>query len=122
MMKDRTILITVVIVLIVAVAAVGGLWYASKAKADQAKYSAKGWLQSLFNNGADILDSAGRLTTSPITATGNAISSIIATSKSDGRGVMAQYGYSDKPQANYGPWIVAGSVVVLAGIVIIAKD
>ena len=120
-MKDRTVILIIVAVLVVFAACAGALWLTARSKADTAKYSAKNWLQSLFNNGSDILNSAGRLTTSPITATGNAISSIIATSKSDGQGVFAQYGYSDPQKTNYGPWIVAGSVVLLAGLVLLKK-
>lgn len=121
-MKDKYIILIVVGVLVLFAAYMGSLWLTSKSKADQAKYSSQSWLGSLFNNASDIFDSIGRTTTSPITAFGNAISSIIATSKSDGQGVFAAYGYSDKKETNYGPYIIAGAAILLAGVIIILKN
>lgn len=122
-MKTGNKLFIVALALIAAaVVCVVALASYSKNRANTAKYSANGWLQSLFNNGSDILDSAGRLTTSPITATGNAISSIIATSKSDGELRAAEYGYADKKPVNYGPYVIAGSVILLTGIILLSKN
>lgn len=81
-----------------------------------ANTSQRGFWDSLFSNAADIIDSGGRHTASATTSLGNAIVSIIATSKSDGRPYFSEYGYSNKPQDN-GPYIIAGSVILTAGII-----
>lgn len=74
-----------------------------------------GWWQGLWDNAANIVDAGGRHTSSAVTATGNAISSIIATSKT-GKYAESGYGYSD-PKTDYGPYILGGALLVTAGVV-----
>ena len=74
-----------------------------------------GWWQGLWDNAANILDAGGRHTAGTVTATGNAISSIIATSKT-GKYAESKYGYAD-PKVDYGPYVLGGSLLVTAGVV-----
>ena len=74
-----------------------------------------GWWEGLWDNAANIVDAGGRHTSSFVTSLGNTVSQIIATNKS-GEYVYQQYGYSD-PKTDYGPYVVAGALVLTAGVV-----
>lgn len=115
--NDSITLIVLAIVLIV----VGVLVYrlstknSSQTKGYQTGQHSGGWLSALFDNAANIVDAGGRHTAGTVTATGNAIASIIATSKT-GKYAEASYGYAD-PKTDYGPYIIGGVLVVTAGVV-----
>lgn len=121
-MKDDYMKLLVAVVII----AVGGLavWYLASSKMTPTEKGYKGqskkggvggWWQGLWDNAANIVDAGGRHTSSTVTATGNAISSIIATSKT-GKYAESSYGYSD-PRIDYGPYVLGGSLIVTAGVV-----
>jgi hypothetical protein len=121
-MKDNGIKILVVIaVLIIAAVAVYYISARASASNSQKGYQSgggKSFWDSLWNNAANIVDAGGRHTSATVTATGNAISSIIATSQTgDGRGVLAQYGYSNDDKQNYGPYVLGGALILTAGVV-----
>lgn len=133
-MKENKGLI-IAIVLIVVAAGVAMLIARSKNQ----KYSNKGYQDatdgkggfwgSLFGNAANGAESLGRNQASTITSLGNAISSIIATSKSDGDAKFAYYDYADPYNAtpynqkyNYGPYIAVGVVALaIAAMAIFSK-
>lgn len=108
------------ILVIIAVTITAFIIVRSSRKTEQentANTSQRGFWDSLFSNAADIIDSGGRHTSSATTSLGNAITSIIATSRAeDGTVYYSPYGYSNKPQDN-GPYIIAGSVILTAGII-----
>lgn len=116
------IVILVVIIAAIGIVAYKSYEYSKEEKTD--KYKSTGWLGSLFDNAAEILDAGGRHSTSLTTSFGNAVVSIIATAKSDnGTPYFSEYGYSDK-KVNYGPYVVTGlgifAVAVIA-IMLISK-
>lgn len=74
-----------------------------------------GWWSDLWSNAANIVDAGGRNTSAATTSLGNAISSVIATSKSDGKAYYSQYGYSN-PNINYGPYVLGAGFVIAAGV------
>jgi uncharacterized membrane protein YebE (DUF533 family) len=116
------LVILVVIIAAIGIAAYKSYEYSKEEKTD--KYKSTGWLGSLFDNAAEMLDAGGRHSTSLTTSFGNAIVSIIATAKSDGTPYFSEYGYSDK-KVNYGPYVVTGlgifAVAVIAIILINKK-
>ena len=119
-MKDDYMKLLVAVVLIaIAGIAVYSIYTrrtdASKTKGYEVGQHSGGWLSALFDNAANIVDAGGRHTSSTVTATGNAISSIIATSKS-GKYAESSYGYSD-PKVDYGPYLLAGAMLITAGVV-----
>ena len=123
-MKDDTIKI-----LLILAAVALSLYAISKITANSEKkrgYEGNGggsFWTSLWNNAANIVDAGGRHTAGTVTATGNAISSIIATSKY-GKASYAQYGYADEKQ-NYGPYVLGGAILLAAGVtaaVLISKN
>ena len=119
-MEDKTItsLISLVVVLFVLLAAgyaVSKIDVAQKKKRGYEGNGGSGFWGSLWNNAANIVDAGGRHTAAAVTSTGNAISSIIATSKT-GKAAFSQYGYSDEKQ-NYGPYVLGGALIVTAGVV-----
>ena len=129
-MKDDTIkLIVFVLVLLIAGIAVYKISgnKPHKGYQGQSNPSAKGvggWWQGLWDNAANIVDAGGRHTAAATTSLGNAISSVIATSKSDGKAFYSEYGYSD-PKPDYGPYVLGGSLIVAAGVVaaiVLAKN
>ncbi len=77
--------------------------------------SNSGFWNSLWNNGANIVDAGGRHTSSFVTALTNGVSSIIATKKS-GKYYPSEYGYSD-PKVDYGHYVLGGALVLTAGVV-----
>lgn len=88
---------------------------ASSAKGYQGQ-GGKGFWDTLWNNAANIVDAGGRHTASTVTATTNGIASIIATAQAkNGKAILSSYGYTDE-KPDYGPYIVAGGIVVAAGI------
>lgn len=120
-MKDnKTLWILLAVVLAVAVVAVvsvsGKKTTNSNTEKTNAQGTAGGWWSGLWGNASNIIDSGGRHTAAATTSLGNAISSIIATSKSDGKAVFAEYGYSD-PKINYGPYFVGGALIITAGVI-----
>lgn len=116
-MNGTTKTLVILSVLVAAIIAAVLIWRSGQQAAGQG-YKGQGgnglW-DSLFNNGANIIDSSGRMMAAVPTSIGNAISSIVATAKT-GRGDYAQYGYSEQ-KVNYGPYILVGAVVVTAGFV-----
>lgn len=116
-MKDnKTLWILLAFVLVVAViAVVYGTRQRQQQPAQTGTANAGGWWSGLWSNAANIVDAGGRHTAAAVTSLGNAISSVIATSKSDGNAVFSEYGYSDRP-VNYGPYVLGGAFVVAAGV------
>lgn len=126
MRDNNTLWILFALVLVVAVIAVvyGKRNNTQQQPAQTGTANAGGWWSGLWSNAANILDSGGRHTAAATTSLGNAISSVIATSKSDGKAVFSQYGYSDRP-VNYGPYVLGGAFVIAAGVVaaiVLAKN
>lgn len=121
-MKDDTIkLIVVAFVLIIAGVAVYKISGNKPQKGYQGQSGGNasgvgGWWSGLWDNAGNIVDAGGRHTSAAVTSLGNAISSVIATSKSDGKAVFSEYGYSD-PKPDYGPYILGGCLVIAAGVV-----
>lgn len=121
-MKDnKTLWILLALVLVVAViAVVYGTRYNHQQRQQQPAQTGTansgGWWSGLWSNAANIIDAGGRHTAAATTSLGNAISSVIATSKSDGKAVFSEYGYSDRP-VNYGPYVLGGAFVIAAGVV-----
>ena len=133
-MKENKGLV-IAIVLVVVAAGVALLVVRSKNQ----KYSNKGYQDatdgkggfwgSLFGNAANGSDALGRNQASTITSLGNAISAIIATSKSDGDAKFAYYDYADPYNAtpynqkyNYGTSISVGVVALaIAAMAIFSK-
>ena len=116
--KALWIILAVVAVIAVVVVAVssGKKTTNSNTEKNTSSGGVGGWWSGLWGNAANIVDSGGRHTADATTSLGNAISSIIATSKSDGKAVFAEYGYSD-PKINYGPYVLGGAAVIAAGVV-----
>ncbi len=132
MKEKKGIIIAIVLIVVVAVVAV------IVSRSSNKKYSNKGYQDatdgqggfwgSLFGNAANGVDSLGRNQQSTITALANGISSIIATSKSDGDAKFAYYDYADpynatpyNPKYNYAPWIAAGVVAIAIAAIAISK-
>lgn len=117
-MKDnKTLWILLALVLVVAViAVVYGARQRQQQPAQTGTANAGGWWSGLWSNAANIVDAGGRHTAAATTSLGNAISSVIATSKSDGKAVFSEYGYSDRP-VNYGPYVLGAGFVIAAGVV-----
>lgn len=118
-MKDnKTLWILLALVLVVAVIAVvyGTRSNRQQQPAQTGTANAGGWWSGLWSNATNIVDAGGRHTAAAVTSLGNAISSVIATSKSDGEAVFSEYGYSDRP-VNYGPYVLGGAFVIAAGVV-----
>ena len=115
-MKDnKTLWILLALVMIAAAIAI---MYGTRSNRQQQQTKTTGtggWWSGLWSNASNIVDSGGRHTAAAVTSLGNAISSVIATSKSDGKAVFSEYGYSDRP-VNYGPYVLGGAFVIAAGV------
>lgn len=118
-MKDDTLkLLLVVSIILLAVIALAGITrrqqkgYQGQSRAES---GVGGWWSGLWDNAANIVDAGGRHTSSFVTSLGNMITSIISTKKT-GKAVFSEYGYSD-PKIDYGPYLLAGAMVVTAGVV-----
>lgn len=114
-MKDnKTLWILLALVLVAAVIAI--VYGTRQRQQPQTKTTGTGgWWSNLWSNAANIVDAGGRHTAAATTSLGNAISSVIATSKSDGKAVFSEYGYSDRP-VNYGPYVLGAGFVIAAGV------
>lgn len=116
-MKDnKTLWILLALVMVAAViAVVYGTRQRQQQPAQTGTANAGGWWSGLWSNAANIVDAGGRHTAAATTSLGNAISSVIATSKSDGKAYYSQYGYSN-PNVNYGPYVLGAGFVIAAGV------
>lgn len=116
-MKDnKTMWILLALVMVAAViAVVYGTRQRQQQPAQTGTANAGGWWSGLWSNAANIVDAGGRHTAAATTSLGNAISSVIATSKSDGKAYYSQYGYSN-PNVNYGPYVLGAGFVIAAGV------
>lgn len=116
-MKDNKTLW--ILLALVMVAAAIAIVYGTRSNRQQQQQTGTtgtgGWWSGLWSNASNIVDSGGRHTAAAVTSLGNAISSVIATSKSDGNAVFSEYGYSDRP-VNYGPYVLGGAFVIAAGV------
>ena len=106
----------VIILLAIILAGLSVLYFNLNRQQQQTETTGSGgWWSGLWSNASNIVDSGGRHTAAAVTSLGNAISSVIATSKSDGNAVFSEYGYSDRP-VNYGPYVLGGAFVIAAGV------
>lgn len=115
-MKDNKTLW--ILLALVMVAAVIAIVYGTRSNRQQPQTKTTGtggWWSDLWSNAANIVDAGGRHTAAATTSLGNAISSVIATSKSDGKAYYSQYGYSN-PNVNYGPYVLGAGFVIAAGV------
>lgn len=116
-MKDNKTLW--ILLALVMVAAVIAIVYGTRKNRQQQQTKTTGtggWWSDLWSNAANIVDAGGRHTAAATTSLGNAISSVIATSKSDGKPYYSQYGYSN-PDVNYGPYVLGAGFVIAAGVI-----
>lgn len=115
-MKDnKTMWILLALVMVAAVIAIVYVTRSNRQQPQTKTTGTGGWWSDLWSNAANIVDAGGRHTAAATTSLGNAISSVIATSKSDGKAVFSEYGYSDRP-VNYGPYVLGAGFVIAAGV------
>lgn len=116
-MKDnKTLWILLALVMVAAVIAIVYGTRKNRQQQQQTRTTGTGgWWSDLWSNAANIVDAGGRHTAAATTSLGNAISSVIATSKSDGNAYYSQYGYSN-PKVNYGPYVLGAGFVIAAGV------
>lgn len=116
MNDKKTLWILLALVMIAAAIAIVYGTRSNRQQQQQPKTTGTGgWWSDLWDNAANIVDAGGRHTAAATTSLGNAISSVIATSKSDGRPYYSQYGYSN-PNVNYGPYVLGAGFVIAAGV------
>ena len=111
--KNTLLIVCSILVVVILVFYLARVYNESREKEYQSN-GGNGFWESLFNNAANIVDAGGRHTAAATTSLGNAISSVIATSKGDT--TLSRYGYAEQ-KIDYGPYILGAGIVAAAGVV-----